>query len=96
MEHQCPPEHTAFSQARERLKRIEGQVRGLIRMVDDGKYCIDIITQISAARAALNNTALLILRKHLETCLTQAVREGGPKQDAIIDEMMVLLSRQEV
>ena len=55
-----------------RLRRVEGQVRGLQRMIDEDTYCIDILTQISASTKALENVALLLLDQHLQHCLTQA------------------------
>ncbi len=60
-----------------RLRRIEGQVRGLQRMVDEGSYCIDILTQVSAATKALQSVALGLLEDHLAHCVTEAVAEGG-------------------
>jgi CsoR family transcriptional regulator, copper-sensing transcriptional repressor len=60
-----------------RLRRIEGQVRGLQRMVEEDKYCIDILTQVSAATRALQSVALGLLDEHLNHCVTQAVAEGG-------------------
>jgi DNA-binding FrmR family transcriptional regulator len=60
-----------------RLRRIEGQVRGLERMVADDKYCIDILTQISAATKALQAVALGLLEEHLSHCVSQAMAEGG-------------------
>ncbi|HSZ42187.1 MAG TPA: metal-sensitive transcriptional regulator [Trebonia sp.] len=60
-----------------RLRRIEGQVRGLQRMVDEDKYCIDILTQISAVNSALQSVALGLLEDHLGHCVAQAVAEGG-------------------
>ncbi|MBI5374577.1 MAG: metal-sensitive transcriptional regulator [Candidatus Schekmanbacteria bacterium] len=69
-----------------RLKKIEGQIRGISRMVDDKQYCIDILTQISAASAALSNVAKLILKEHVETCVTDALRSGKEKRK--IDELM--------
>jgi DNA-binding FrmR family transcriptional regulator len=60
-----------------RLRRIEGQVRGLQRMVEDDKYCIDILTQVSAVTRALQSVALGLLDEHLGHCVTQAVAEGG-------------------
>ena len=60
-----------------RLRRIEGQVRGLQRMVEDDKYCIDILTQVSAATKALQSVALGLLEEHLSHCVTEAVAEGG-------------------
>ena len=60
-----------------RLRRIEGQVRGLQRMVEDDKYCIDILTQVAAATKALQSVALGLLEEHLSHCVTEAVAEGG-------------------
>ena len=60
-----------------RLRRIEGQVRGLQRMVDEDKYCIDILTQVSAVTRALESVALGLLEDHLGHCVAQAVAEGG-------------------
>jgi CsoR family transcriptional regulator, copper-sensing transcriptional repressor len=60
-----------------RLRRIEGQVRGLQRMVDDDKYCIDILTQVSAVTRALQAVALGLLDEHMGHCVAQAAAEGG-------------------
>jgi DNA-binding FrmR family transcriptional regulator len=60
-----------------RLRRIEGQVRGLQRMIDEDKYCIDILTQVAAATKALQSVALGLLDEHLSHCVAQAVAEGG-------------------
>jgi DNA-binding FrmR family transcriptional regulator len=60
-----------------RLRRIEGQIRGLQRMVEEDKYCIDILTQVAAATKALQSVALGLLEQHLGHCVTQAVAEGG-------------------
>ena len=60
-----------------RLRRIEGQVRGLQRMIDEDKYCIDIMTQVAAVTRALQSVALGLLEEHLSHCVTQAVAEGG-------------------
>lgn len=63
-------------QVRARLKRVEGQIRGIERMVDAGDYCIDILTQISAASSALRAVALALLDDHLDHCVAHAVRSG--------------------
>ena len=63
-----------------RLKRIEGQVRGLGRMVDEGTYCIDILTQVSAATSALRSVALTLLADHLEHCVAHAIRTGDAEE----------------
>jgi DNA-binding FrmR family transcriptional regulator len=60
-----------------RLRRIEGQIRGLQRMVDEDKYCIDILTQVAAATKALQSVALGLLEEHLSHCVVDAVAEGG-------------------
>ena len=60
-----------------RLRRIEGQVRGIARMIDEDKYCIDVLTQISAVNSALRSVALNLLDEHLNHCVTRAVAEGG-------------------
>ncbi len=60
-----------------RLRRIEGQVRGLQRMIEEDKYCIDILTQVSAVTGALQSVALGLLDEHLSHCVTQALAEGG-------------------
>jgi DNA-binding FrmR family transcriptional regulator len=59
-----------------RLRRIEGQARGLQRMVDDDRYCIDILTQVKSLKAALDRVALLLLDDHVEHCVADAVRSG--------------------
>jgi DNA-binding FrmR family transcriptional regulator len=62
-----------------RLRRIEGQVRGLQTMIDQDRYCIDILTQIAAVNRALQAVALGLLDRHLEHCVTQAVGQADPK-----------------
>jgi len=63
-------------QVQDRLRRIEGQVRGLQKMVEDDRYCIDVLTQVSAVKAALESVALLLLADHAETCVADAIRAG--------------------
>jgi CsoR family transcriptional regulator, copper-sensing transcriptional repressor len=60
-----------------RLRRIEGQVRGIQKMVDEDRYCIDVLTQVNAVRAALENVALQLLADHTEHCVAEAIRAGG-------------------
>jgi DNA-binding FrmR family transcriptional regulator len=60
-----------------RLRRIEGQVRGIEKMVEDDRYCIDVLTQVNATRAALESVALKLLADHTEHCVTEAIRSGG-------------------
>jgi len=76
-----------------RLRRIEGQVRGLQKMVEDDKYCIDILTQVSAATRALQSVALGLLEDHLGHCVTQAVAEGGDLADAKVREASDAIAR---
>ena len=59
-----------------RLRRIEGQVRGIQKMVDEDRYCIDVLTQVNAVRAALESVALQLLADHTEHCVSEAIREG--------------------
>jgi DNA-binding FrmR family transcriptional regulator len=65
----------------QRLKRVEGQVRGLQKMVEEDRYCIDVLTQISAVKAALESVALVLLADHTEHCVSEAIQagKGGPK-----------------
>lgn len=76
-----------------RLRRIEGQVRGVHRMVDEGKYCIDILTQISALNSALENVALMLLEDHLRHCVTDAARTGGEVADDKLTEATAAIRR---
>ena len=76
-----------------RLRRIEGQVRGLQKMVEDDKYCIDILTQVSAVTSALQSVALGLLEDHLGHCVTQAVAEGGDTADAKVREASDAIAR---
>ena len=76
-----------------RLRRIEGQVRGLQKMVEDDKYCIDILTQVSAVTRALQSVALGLLEDHLGHCVTQAVAEGGDAADAKVREASDAIAR---
>lgn len=76
-----------------RLRRIEGQVRGLHRMVEEDTYCIDVLTQISAATKALESVALLLLDEHLNHCVTHAIQAGGADADAKVKEASVAIAR---
>ena len=76
-----------------RLRRVEGQVRGLQKMVEDDKYCIDILTQVSAVTRALQSVALGVLEVHLGHCVTQAVAEGGDAADAKVREASDAIAR---
>src|SRR5436305_13910277 len=76
-----------------RLRRIEGQVRGLQRMVDEDTYCIDVLTQISAATKALESVALELLDDHLAHCVREAVASGEPEADAKVAEASAAIAR---
>lgn len=77
-----------------RLSRIEGQVRGLGRMVEEGRYCIDIVTQIAAVRAALRRVEEDVLRDHISHCVAHAMSSGDKaEQTQKIDELMDVLVR---
>jgi CsoR family transcriptional regulator, copper-sensing transcriptional repressor len=76
-----------------RLRRIEGQVRGLQRMVDEDVYCIDVLTQIAAATRALQSVALGLLEDHLGHCVAQAIEDGGPEGQAKVKEAAEAISR---
>jgi len=76
-----------------RLRRVEGQVRGIQRMVDEDTYCIDVLTQVSATTRALESVALLLLEDHLSHCVAHAVAEGGPARDAKLKEASAAIAR---
>ncbi|GAA3916708.1 MULTISPECIES: metal-sensitive transcriptional regulator [Microbacterium] len=76
-----------------RLSRAEGQVRGIARMVDNDKYCIDILTQVSAATSALETVALSLLADHLSHCVAEAAAEGGPVAEEKIREANEAIAR---
>jgi len=76
-----------------RLRRVEGQVRGIQQMIEDDRYCIDVITQVSAATKALQAVALELLSDHLSSCVAEAIDAGGPEAQAKIDEATAAISR---
>ncbi len=76
-----------------RLRRVEGQVRGIQRMVEDDKYCIDILTQVSAATKALQAVALGLLDDHLAGCVVDAARAGGPEAQEKVREASAAIGR---
>jgi len=76
-----------------RLRRAEGQVRGIAKMVEDDKYCIDILTQISAATKALQSVALGLLEEHPAHCVVEAARAGGPEADIKVKEAADAIAR---
>ena len=94
MEHATPPGYSETKEAvQKRLKRIEGQVRGLQRMVDEDAYCIDVLTQVSAATKALQAVALELLDEHLAHCVTDAVSAGGDDAKAKVAEASAAIAR---
>ena len=76
-----------------RLRRIEGQIRGLQRMVDEDVYCIDILTQVSASTKALQSFALQLLEEHLRHCVADAAVKGGAEIDAKVEEATKAIGR---
>ncbi len=77
-----------------RLKRIEGQVRGVQRMLDENRYCIDVLTQISAIHESLRKVSEALLRDHLDHCVTQALDSGDKRQqERIYDELADLFNK---
>lgn len=76
-----------------RLRRIEGQVRGIAKMIDEDKYCIDVLTQISAVTSALQSVALGLLDEHLSHCVSHAVAEGGAQADEKLAEASAAIAR---
>ncbi len=76
-----------------RLHRIEGQVRGVARMVEADTYCIDVLTQVSAVTRALQSVALKLLGDHLSHCVQQALAAGGPEADAKVAEARAAIER---
>lgn len=76
-----------------RLRRIEGQARGIHKMVDQDTYCIDVLTQISAVTSALENVALGLLEDHLKHCVVNAAKTGGPEAEEKIKEASAAITR---
>jgi DNA-binding FrmR family transcriptional regulator len=90
------PEH-GYSTNKEnyakRLRRIEGQVRGIAKMIEEDKYCIDVLTQISAVNSAMQSVALGLLDEHLGHCVSHAVAEGGDEAAAKLAEASAAIAR---
>jgi CsoR family transcriptional regulator, copper-sensing transcriptional repressor len=85
--------HDDKAQVLQRLRRVEGQVRGLQRMVDDDAYCIDVLTQISAATKALQAVALAMLEDHLSHCVADALAVGGETAHEKVAEASAAVAR---
>ncbi len=79
-----------------RLKSIEGHVRGVTKMVEDGAYCIDTVNQINAIQSALQKVSGLVLDRHLHTCVTTAIRGDNPdERERVIDEIVAVFNAKE-
>lgn len=76
---------------RQRLKKVSGQINGIDKMLDEGRYCVDVLQQIVAAKAALNKVALIIIESHAKSCVVAAVKEDRAEQS--IDELMNVLKQ---
>ncbi|MGW1785803.1 metal-sensitive transcriptional regulator [Streptomyces sp. NPDC002143] len=85
--------HKQKAEHLKRLRRIEGQIRGLQRMVDEDTYCIDILTQVSASTKALQSFALQLLEEHLRHCVADAALKGGDEVDAKVEEATKAIAR---
>ena len=72
-----------------RLKKIEGQIRGLEKMVDQKRYCVDILNQVAAVRRALDSVSMILMKRHVETCVSGAIKanKGAPLIDELIDSV---------
>ena len=88
--HREAPEYDALIK---RLNRIEGQVRGLQRMISQGEYCIDILTQVSAVQSALDSVAVNLLKDHMNHCVVTAARESDEAAQAKVDEAAAAIAR---
>lgn len=75
----------------QRLRKVEGQIRGIQKMIDDGRYCVDILTQLSAAQAALKKVGFMVLEDHIRGCVAQAIREG--EGDDLVDELVSVIEK---
>ena len=88
------PHATTHDETLHRLRRIAGQVQGIQRMIDERKYCIDILTQIQAARSALRAVELQILKKHVDHCVRDAFASGSPAEaDQKMEELLQVLKK---
>lgn len=85
------PDPAVQRRAVARLRRIEGQVRGLQRMVDEGRYCADILMQIASVQEALRSVGRQLMRNHLKHCATAAIRGGEAEAELMYDELIDLM-----
>ena len=92
-----PPPMVGYSSSKDdvllRLRRIEGQVRGLQRLVDEDTWCIDVLTQISSVTKALQGVGVGLLDDHIRHCVREAVQEGGSEGEARIEEVVLAIQR---
>ena len=88
-----PGYHDTKDDLLKRLRRIEGQVRGLHRMVEEDSYCIDVLTQVSAVTRALQSVAVGLVEEHLRHCVTNAVASGGEEADRLVTEASRAIER---
>jgi CsoR family transcriptional regulator, copper-sensing transcriptional repressor len=91
--HTAPGYSAAKDSIQKRLRRIEGQVRGLQRMVDEDRYCIDVLEQVAAATRALQSVSLALLDDHLAHCVVDAARAGGAESARKIEEASAAIAR---
>ncbi|WP_138417301.1 metal-sensing transcriptional repressor [Aquibacillus sediminis] len=89
--HMVPRTEDEKQKVLNRLKRIEGQVRGIQKMVEEDRYCIDILTQISAINSALKNTGMQLLERHMHHCVSDAIQTGDGEQS--IEELMKVMQQ---
>jgi len=88
--------HPINEKAQKRLQIIGGQVRGIQKMIEEEKYCIDILTQISAVRAAMDGVAKIILKRHIDNCVANAFKGNGETSRELLDELMQVFIREEI
>lgn len=88
-------EHPSHSEQLPRLNRAAGQIEGVKRMIGEGQYCVDILTQLRAVRSALKTIELGVLEKHMKSCLTDSCCTGEKQRGDQIDEIMTLLKKYE-
>ena len=88
--------HPFNEKAQKRLQIIGGQVRGIQKMIEDEKYCIDILTQISAVRAAMGGVAKIVLKRHIDNCVANAIESNGENSRELLDELMQVFIREEI
>lgn len=88
------PEPPSTKRTITRLKRITGQVEGVMRMVQEDRYCVDVLIQVAAAQAALAKVGQEVLERHLQTCVARAMQSGDPSErERVVAELMDLMTR---